>query len=422
MEITDINSEGAGVGRLEGKAVFVPGTLVGEQVDIEIEKDYPRYARGRLLGITQPSPKRITPVCPAFLRCGGCSFLHMPYSLQLETKRKIVADALQRIGGQEIAVDPVVPCQKPLHYRNKASFPVCPSALGYYAPGSHRIVDLDGCPLTDPRISALLPHVKGWAMDSGLSHLVIRAADDGIMVILVFPRKGMVQKEEAVSLLAPLGVDSIYLNINPGKTILSDRMTWIYGKKALTQEVCGNRFPVSPLSFFQVNTAQCRVLYDLALSALDYTGKRVVDAYCGVGTMTLALAQKAAAVIGVEEVPAAVENAKAAAKTNGVENVRFVREKCERYLPQLLKTEPVDAILLDPPRGGLKPAVIEAIAQCGIADVVYVSCSPQTLARDTARFREAGYTVVRVTPVDMFPQTPEVECVCVLRKERKKQS
>ena len=437
-EITGMTAECAGVGRHEGFAVFVPGALPGEKVEAHIIKVTGKYAVGKLTNVLVPSPERVSPDCPASLRCGGCALQHMRYEAQLEFKRGLVRDALERIGGfAGIEVLPVLGMDEPHHYRNKGSFPFGEEdgrvVWGLYAPRSHRLISVKSCMIEDESAVKAAEAVCEWANEAGvpaydetahrgiLRHVVARRCTGGCAVCVVttgkLPRKDLLI-QRLTSALPDL--KSIVHNVNNEDTnvICGREYRLIYGSEAVSHTLCGLEYLVSAESFLQVNTRQTERLYRLAVDGLELTGgETAADLFCGIGTMTLMLAQRAKEVFGIEYVPRAVEDAKRNAELNGIGNAEFLAGPAEEILPRLVSGgKRFDAIVLDPPRKGADPAVLDAIAESGAERVAYVSCDPATLARDLKLLRGYGYGIKSVQPVDMFPFTGHVESVVLITR------
>ena len=425
-----------GICRVNGMPVFVPGLLPGEETDVRIVKTEKRYAFGRMEAPPAvPSPDRKDPGCPAYPRCGGCSCRHMSYASTLEAKRLQVRDCLERIGGIRTEVLPVIGADDPSACRNKTSLPCGGTAgapvLGFYAPRSHTVIPAADCPNAMPPAGEIARRFLDWMKafrvepyreetHTGLvRHLVIRVNREGeSMVTVVINGTRLPRAEELTASLKQAGVVSLWLNENRDRTnvILSRCFHLIYGRETLPDTLCGLRFELSPASFFQVNPVQTEKLY---AAALDFAGLKenetVCDVYCGAGTITLAAARRCRSAVGIEIVPAAVENARRNAERNGVGNAVFHTGAAEEVLPRLVKEGlRCDAVLVDPPRKGLDPAVISAVAAADPSRIVYVSCNPATLARDAALFREAGYETLKAQPVDMFCWTSGIETVALL--------
>ena len=436
MRCEGFGQDAQGVCRHEGMAVFVTGLLPGERALVRIVKREKRYAFGRVEELLEASPERAEPFCPIYRRCGGCSCQHMTYEASLEFKRAQVRDLLQRVGGVQIDVPPVIGMAHPFAYRNKGAYPVGQRdgapVCGFFAPRSHDLIPLpeQGCRIQGEDSRAATQAVLRWMRESGaqpydettgrglVRHVMTRSTKrGGLMVVLVATGARIPRQEALVRALreAVPGLQSAILCVNPRRTnvILSDDVRTLWGADAMEDEMCGLRFSVSPLSFFQVNPVQTEKLYNLALDFAALTGdETVVDAYCGAGTISLLLARRARSVVGIEIVPQAIENARDNAARNGVANAQFLVGATEEVLPRLVADglRP-DVIVVDPPRKGCEEAVLDAIAQAAPERVVYVSCGAPTLARDARRLCENGYRVDRVQCVDMFCWTGAVETV-----------
>ena len=438
LSADNLGADMEGVCRLDGMPVFVPGLLPGEETDVRIVKAEKRYAFGRMeTPPAAPSPERKDPGCPVYPRCGGCTCRHMTYAAALEAKRRQVQDCFERIGGIRLEVPPVIGMDDPSAYRNKTSLPCAGSAaepvLGFYAPRSHTVIPAASCPNAMPPAGEIAGRFLAWMrrfrvapymeeIHQGLiRHLVIRVNREGkSMVTVAVNGSRLPHAEELTEALSPLGVISIWMNENKDRTnvILSRNFHLIYGSNTLPDTLCGLRFELSPASFFQVNPVQTEKLYAAALDFADLKkDETVCDVYCGAGTITLAAAPRCASAVGIEIVPEAVENARRNAERNGIANAVFHAGPAEELLPRMVRDGMrCDAVLVDPPRKGLEPAVVSAVAQAGPSRVVYVSCNPATLARDAGLFREAGYETVKVQPVDMFCWTSGIETVALLSR------
>ena len=444
LDITGYTAEGMGVGRLEGRVVFVPGTIQGERWKVQLLKVNKTVAWGRGAELLVPSPERREPDCPLYGRCGGCQFRHMTYAEELRAKEQRIRDALSRLGGVELEPGPVLGAADTARYRNKVQFPVALEkkglAVGYYRARSHDVLDAPDCPLQPLSVTRLREAFKGWMEENAVPayeeetgrglvrHLYVRTNSRGeALVCVVVNGKKLPGEARLVECLrgAEPGLAGVVLNENTRDTnvILGSGYRTLWGRDWLEEELCGLTFRLSVPSFFQINRAQTQRLYALALEFAGLNGREtVLDLYCGIGTISLALAKEAGKVIGAEIVPQAIEDAKENARRNGLANGEFfcgdageVAEKLSRegVRPQV--------ICVDPPRKGLSPEVPAVLAGMGPDRIVYVSCDPATLARDVKRFGELGYRAVRARGVDLFPRCAHVETVVLLSKLNAKQ-
>lgn len=443
MTCDAFGQDAQGVCRHEGMAVFVPGLLPGERALVRIVKPEKRYAFGRVEKLLEKSPSRAEPFCPIYKRCGGCVCQHMTYEASLAFKRQQVQDLLQRVGGLSIEVPPVWGMAHPFGYRNKGAYPVAQTdgapACGFFAPRSHDLVPLPegGCAIQGEDSAKATQAVLNWMRENNVPaydeqtgrglvrHIMTRSTTSGeLMVVVVVTRADIPKASRLIELLraAVPGLCSVCLSVNSRRTnvILGTDIRVLWGKAAMEDTLCGLRFSVSPLSFFQVNPRQTERLYGLALEYAGLTGtETVVDAYCGAGTISLLLAQKAQKVIGIEIVPEAIQNANENAARNGIANAEFHVGATEELLPKLVENglRP-DVIVLDPPRKGCDPAVLQAIIAAAPKRVVYVSCGAPTLARDAKLLAEGGYAAEKVQCVDMFCWTGAVETVMVMSQQK----
>ena len=426
-----------GIAHLDGMTLFVENALPGERVLARAQRVEKSCAFLKTLSVLAPAPGRVAPPCPYYEKCGGCVCQHMAYPLSLEMKRERVQDALRRIGGLSLPVPPVLGMDSPWHYRNKASMPVGGergrAQIGFYAPRSHRIVPVESCLIAREESNQVAAVFQRWmekfqiepyqeASRQGLiRHIMSRVSRRGqVMAVVVAARERVPHERELTAMLLSgvPGLASVYLNINKrgDNVILGPESRLLYGAERLEDTLCGLTYQLSPLSFFQVNPVQTEKLYQLALDYAGLTGGELAaDLYCGAGTISLLLAQKARHVVGIEIVPQAILDAEENARRNGVENVEFHAAAAEKLLPQLVeKGLRPQVVVLDPPRKGCEEAVLAAIAQAAPERVVYVSCDPATLARDAKFLCAHGFQALRCQSVDMFCQTGHVETVMSL--------
>ena len=434
--IEGYSSDGDGVARIEGMVVFVKGAVRGEHADIYIEHVGHNAAWGHIEKLMIPSPARLEPDCPWYGTCGGCQFRHMTYEEELEAKRQRVEDALKRVGGADLPVEVIHGAYHTTRYRNKVQFPVGGTSIGYYQGRTHSVIDIDDCLLQPKEDTACRAAVKEWMTRANvpaynektgkglLRHLYLRTNSMGeVLCCLVVNGKTVPQPELLIDLLqqATPRLVGVVLSVNTRKTnvILGNEYITLWGSDRLEETLCGHIFRLSVPSFFQINRDQTEVLYRRAVDFAQLTGQEtVVELYCGIGTISLALAEQAGMVIGVEIVPQAIEDAKENAERNDLSHkTRFECGDASDLAAQL-EREGIrpDVVVVDPPRKGLAADVVDTIARMNPERVVYVSCDPATLARDVARFRPLGYTAVKAETVDLFPRTAHIETACLLIK------
>ncbi len=441
VTIDSCTSLGSGVGRYNGMTVFAANTAPGDHVLLHIIKAKPNYAIGKVKKIIHPSAMRIAPLCPVYEKCGGCSFGHIKYSDELEIKYNQVKENFARIGGIDIVPDKIIPSVSNTRYRNKAQFPVRTdnhgiAEIGFFAPHSHRVIDCSDCLLQPEEFKTIIDifrnHIRLFKISGYdekthkgiLRHIYLRkaVATGEIMVCAVINGDSLPGSDELVFELthAVPNVKSIVLNINKKVTnvVLGEKCITVYGKEYITDELCGLKFNISPLSFYQVNHDTAQILYSKASEYACLSGNEtLLDLYCGTGTIGLTMAKKAYRVIGVEIVPQAVENAKENAKLNNTKNAEFICSDASKAA-EMLENENIkpDVIIIDPPRKGCDSSLIDTMIKMSPEKIVYVSCDSSTLARDCKLLCENGYCVKEVSPVDMFPRAPHTECVCLLSK------
>ena len=439
-----IGVNGEGVARANGLAVFVPGLLPGEEAEIKIETKKRQYAVGRIQKRLSSASERVEPICPLFSRCGGCQLQHMSYQAQLAAKRQNVMDALQRIGGLNgVSVLPVLGMEDPWYYRNKMQFPVAGGVkplVGCFAKGSHQVIDTEKCYIQHDVNNEIARVTRDWMTrykvpayqektHSGVvRHVIGRVGvhTGQIMVVLVTNGAELPYKQELIEMLQTeiAGLTTIVQNINSQKTnvILGRKNQVLFGDGWIEERLDDLTFRISAHSFFQVNTLQAERLYQKVVELADLQGaERVVDAYCGTGTIGLFVSKHCREVLGVEVVEAAIADAQENRERNGIaaDKTSFIVGDAAIVLPKLAKDgKKADVVILDPPRAGCHPDVLQAVQDFGPEKIVYVSCNPATLARDLAILCRERYSVKLAQPVDMFPQTMHVECVVLI--ERKK--
>ncbi|RRD94595.1 23S rRNA (uracil(1939)-C(5))-methyltransferase RlmD [Clostridiales bacterium COT073_COT-073] len=471
MTIQDISAEGEGIGKYEGYTLFVPKALPGETIKARVLKVKGNFGYAKVEELLEPSAARQEADCPAGPLCGGCTLQHIKYEETLKIKQKQIQDCLERIGGLTgIEVMPVLGMAIPMHYRNKVQYPIRQgkngaAQIGFFAPNSHRIIEAPTCCQQDPHTDLILQTIRQMMAKHNITayqeetgrglfrHCVIRksALHKNFHLTLVINAKSISPNIKNAIIETFAGdpqISGVSINFHTEKNnvIMGRQTECILGEQYVEDYIGKYKFLISPNSFFQINSAMTEVLYQKALEYASLTGReRVFDLYCGIGTISLFLAEKAKEVIGVEIVPEAIADARENAKRNGIENAEFYVGKAEEVFPKLYaEGRGADVIVVDPPRKGLEPAVIETIRQMQPERVVYVSCNPATLARDLKLFvgeekeeeREgsvltgsqgqesslatgkklARYQVMKVQGVDMFARGGHVETVCLLVK------
>lgn len=442
LQITGMTHDGQGVGRIDNFTVFVDDVVVGETVEISIIKVNKSYAIGKLVSILSPSSNRLSPFCPVFYQCGGCSLQHMDYQAQLEFKTNLVKDNIKRIGKLEnVKVHTTIGMNTPLNYRNKAQYPIGidkgKPVSGFYSKRSHRIIQTDYCGIQDQLSNQIRTIVNEFINSTNqsvydeitgkglLRHVMTRVGfkTGEVMVVIVINGKQLPQKSVLIDKLISQipDIKSIFLNINTKNTniILGEENIKIFGSDTITDKIGKYIFYISPLSFFQVNPIQTDILYEKAIEYAGLTGvETVFDLYCGIGTISLFLSGKAKKVYGVEVVEAAILDARKNAEINNVSNIEFITGEAERIIPELYnKGVKADVVVVDPPRKGCDQALLDTLVNMQPERIVYVSCNPSTLARDLNFLSENGFKVMEVQPVDMFPHTAHVECVVLLERK-----
>lgn len=437
-EILGYSSEGLGIARIGGQVVFVHDAIAGEVCNVLVMKVLKNTAFGKVVAWKAVSPHRREPDCPYYRQCGGCAFRHMDYAEELRAKGQRVQDALTRLGGSGVTVEEILGAAEPLHYRNKSQYPVSADGkVGFYRARTHQVTDLSACliqkPQADAAASALRRymaehHVPGYDEKTGtglVRHLYVRTNAKGQSLICVVANGEKLPREDALVEAMRQAVRSavgVVLNVNTrrGNVILGDRYRTLWGQDTLTDTLCGHTFRLSIPSFYQVNREQAEVLYRKAVEYAGLTGAELVlDLYCGAGTITLTMADRAKRVIGAEIVAPAVENARENAAANGVKNAEFFCGDAGDIAVHLAaESLRPDVICVDPPRKGLAPEVIDAMAEMAPKRIVYVSCDPATLGRDVKLLAQRGYQATRAAAVDLFPGTAHVETVCLLESAK----
>jgi len=452
IKIEDIGVNGEGIGKVEGYTLFVKDALIGDTVEAVITKAKKNYGYAKMLRVLEASPYRVERKCPVARQCGGCQIQELSYEAQLDFKTKKVYDNLERIGGfspefLDTIMEPICGMEEPFYYRNKAQFPIGTDkegniVTGFYAGRTHQIIPNMECALGVPVNQKILQIIVDFMNQYGVSayneetgrglvrHVLIRYGftTKEIMVCLVINGDNLPKSEKLVDKLVRIeGMTSITYSVNKENTnvIMGKEIGVLWGQGYITDYIGDVKYQISPLSFFQVNPVQTEKLYSLALEYADLKGNETVwDLYCGIGTISLFLAQKAKKVYGVEIVPQAIDDARNNAKINGIENAEFFVGKAEEVLPEYYaqyekehgKKAYADVIVVDPPRKGCDETLLDTMVEMRPERIVYVSCDSATLARDLKYLCERGYEIQKVKPVDQFPHTVHVETVCLLQQ------
>lgn len=439
VEFEDLTHEGAGVAKVEGYPVFVANGLPGEKALVKVTKVGKSFGFGRLMELYEKSPHRVEAPCSIYKECGGCQLQHLSYEGQLLAKEKQVREVLTRIGKLEnVTVHHVLGMEQPWNYRNKSQVPIgeYEGGLigGFYQRRTHQIINMETCLIQQEKNDEVVQLVKEICSRNGiraynegshkgeLRHIMVRygLVTGEVMVVLISKTRELPNRKKLIAEIVERvdGLTSLVLNVNPNKTnvIMGEETVVLWGEEVIHDYIGEIKFAISARSFYQVNPEQTKVLYDKALEYAGLTGREVViDAYCGIGTISLFLAKKALKVYGVEIVPAAIEDAKRNAKLNSIDNAEFAVGAAEKVIPDWYEQGiRADVLVVDPPRKGCDEALLETIIAMKPKRVVYVSCNPATLARDLRILEDGGYRTIEVQPVDMFPQTMHCEAVAKL--------
>lgn len=446
LTFEDLTHEGSGVGKINGYPLFVPNALPGEEATVKVVKVNKNFGFGKLLELIKESPDRVEPVCD--VHCNGCGLQHMSYRLQLEMKQNQVKNVMKKIAHLEhVPIHPIIGMDDPLHYRNKVQIPVGEKdgklITGFYQKRSHRIIEnTETCVTHNAVINDVVKSVRSIVDRLGISayneekhsgvlrHIMVRTgqATNEIMVVLVTRTEELPKQDVLVRELTETcpNLKSIMQNVNEKQTnvIMGKKTKLLWGEKYIHDRIGDLTFAISAKSFYQVNPVQTKTLYDKALEYAQIGAKDIViDAYCGIGTISLFLAEQAKKVYGVEVVPEAIDDAKKNAKLNGITNAEFFVGEAEKVMPwwKMQGLDP-DVIVVDPPRKGCDEELLKAMIDMQPKRIVYVSCNPSTLARDLRVLEDGGYETKEVQPVDMFPMTEHVEVIVSIQRKNTSKS
>lgn len=440
LTVTATSSEGVGIGRYDGLAVFVPNAAEGDEIKARILKVKKNLAYGKIEEILTPSLDRISPDCAVSQKCGGCVYRHITYKKECEIKENMVRNNINRLGGVALEPQPIMAAEEIFGYRNKAQLPISKGGkTGFFAHHSHRIVETSDCLLTPEIFNEISKVFEGWIKEYNvppyceengkglLRHLYMRIAKatGEIMVVAVINGDKLPHSEELIIGLKELLGDKlkgVLININRQNTnvILGDKCETLYGDNYITDILCALKIRINPLSFYQINRDMTEKLYKKAAEYLKPDGKNIIDLYCGAGTIGLSMAEKAKSIIGVEIIPEAVADAKINAEQNGITNAEFICGDATYAAKELLhRGITADAVILDPPRKGCTEELLKTVANDFSPEkIVYISCDSATLARDTKILTTLGYNLMEYTPVDLFPRTHHVETVALLSRQK----
>lgn len=440
LKIEDYDHEGRGIALYEGFPVFVEKSLKGEEILAKVFYLNSSYAKANIIKIIQASPRRNNDICPYYNACGGCNIFHMDYEEQLKFKKNMVIKTFKNVARMDVNVSDVIRNPHPFHYRNKIIVPFKKIdghiVSGFYEPKSHKIVAQDNCLIENELARPIINLIKQELEERNVSiydeethtglvrNVMIRATkNNDLMLVLIVTKKNPVLNIILAKCFDKYKeIKSVYLNINDKQTnvILNQNgFIHLFGDKYIIEEINDLKFMVHPNSFLQVNHDQAEAMYNKALSYIDSSNNNVIDAYCGIGSITLNLAKKAAHVYGIEVVPQAIENANENKKLNNIMNATFICGKCEDEIAKLSKLNDIDTIVVDPPRKGCDQKFLDTIIKMKLKKIIYISCLPQSLARDAKYLSEYGYEVKEITPFDLFSHSFHIENVCLfeLRSE-----
>lgn len=433
VEILDNGLDGEGIAKIDGYTTFVKGAIKGEKAKIKIVKANQNYGYGKLLELTKTSNNREEPICKSFKRCGGCSLQHMNYETQLELKENLVKNTLKKALGYDVEIEKIIGMGNPYHYRNKAQYPVSNGKIGFYADRTHDLVENDICYIQDIEIDklakrafAILKEYNNTCYDEktrkgNIRHIMTRIGKNTgeLMLIIITNEKEILHIEEIISKLTKEfpNLVSVVQNINDEDTnvIMGKRTKTLFGENYIVDKLGEYNFKISPNSFYQVNPVQTEVLYNIAKDFANLEKTDVVyDLYCGIGTISIFIADHVQKVYGVEIVEAAIEDAKINAKINEIKNVQFYVGEAEKLVPEMYRKGMIaDVVFVDPPRKGCGESLLSTIVEMKPKKIVYISCNPATLGRDLKYLTDADFEIDRVQPIDMFPNTRTCGVLCV---------
>ncbi|WP_138159659.1 23S rRNA (uracil(1939)-C(5))-methyltransferase RlmD [Peptoniphilus catoniae] len=420
LEIKDFDYKGRGFAKKDGKIYFVPGGIIGDSVEVQITEKKSKYSLAKINKIIEKSPDRVKAKCPYFKSCGACDFQNYNYQKQINWKKDKVKQDLFRIGDIDIEVEDTLAMKDPYFYRNNIQLKVVNGKIGYYEKTSDKLVEIDKCLVAENEINKTIAFLKTYKELKSLDEIVIRQNYLGEILVVLIGKSKLKYAADLIDQPKNLKIKSIYQNIrqNP-KFRFGKEFIKVYGDDVLIDKLADYEFEISPSSFFQVNRSQTERLYQLAIDNLDLKKEdKVLDLYCGIGTISIAVAKFVNQVVGVEISKQAVENARKNAQRNEISNARFIAGKSEEIIDRLIEEGyKANKIILDPPRAGLDKKLITSLEKLGAEKISYISCNPSSQARDIKLLKKT-YKVERVSPVDLFCHSVHVEALALLVKER----
>ena len=436
VDILDMGFEGEGIAKIDGYTTFIKGAITGEKAKIKMTKVNKDYGFARLMEVIKPSDNRVQPICSVFGRCGGCNLQHMTYESQLEHKENMVRTTLKKSLGYDVRVEKIIGMDKPYNYRNKVQYPVSNGKIGFYAGRTHSLIENEGCFIQDKLADKLAKdtfrilqkyNISTYSEETGkgcVRHIITRVAknnDNQLMLTIVTNEEKLKHQNNIIEEIVKEypNIKTIVQNINTKRdnVILGKKCITLYGDGYIEDKLGDYKFKISPLSFYQVNPVQTEKMYNKAKEFAELTGNEIVyDLYCGIGTISVFIADKAKKVFGVEIVEQAIDNAKENAKINNKENIEFVCGKAEDIIPvKYANGDNADVVFVDPPRKGCDLKLLETLKEMKSKKIVYISCNPATLARDLKYLTDNGYKLEKVQPYDLFPETMHCESIALLK-------
>lgn len=416
IKITDFDYKGRGFSRVDNKATFLDGGVIGDEVEAQIIEEKKNFNIGKVNKIITPSEDRVKSQCPYFKECGGCDFLEYKYSSQIKWKKNSVVQDYKKAGLKDIKVEETIAMEEPFNYRNNIQLKVKDEKLGYFSKNSKKIVEIEKCLIAEEEINKAIKIIKNWSGLPSIKEVILRQNKLGELMIVLVSIKGAKKTNELLNQLLEINLKSLFENINTTKNRFSKKFKKLYGEDYIIDEIGGYKFKISPESFFQVNRKQAEKLYKKAIDSLEINSEDIIlDLYCGIGTLSL-LASSAKEVIGVEIVEKAVEDARENAELNKVHNTRFIAGKSEEIIEKLIEENiKPSKIIIDPPRAGIDKKLVEKIIELSPEKIAYISCNPTTQARDI-KLLEERYKVEQSTPVDMFCNSVHCEDMALMTK------